>query len=198
MSVKSYIEAKEKFLSGDYQSTQDFFKENGFIVEYGYCKLFSGDCNDAKMIFSKASDFDFRANWAKKLIQFIEGRVYSMPSYFQIRNFLEIDLNLLIKAQKPDFVENIINGADLFYSINQESYKFIARVMLFNEFQTIALHYLNKAKEKFYYDPEMHLMMAHCHRQSGNIDLAKTSVHNCLSILPNYTPAKKLLEILSN
>lgn len=198
MGIKSYLEAKNKFITGDYETTQDFFKSHGHIIEYGYCKLLEGDYNAAKMVFAKAYDYDFRANWAKKLIQFIEGQVYNMPSYFQIRNFLEIDLNLLIKAQKPDMVENIINGADLFYSVNQESYKFIARVMLFNDFDTIALHYLNKAKDKFYYDPEMHLMMANCYQRRGETKLAKLSANTCLSILPSYTPAKKLLEKLNN
>lgn len=193
MNIESYVEAKGKFLSGDFVSPEMFFAQNSCIVEYGYCKLLSGYYHEAKTIFHAAADYDFRANWAEKLIQFINGQVSDMPSYFQIRNFLEIDLNMLIRAQKPDFVENIINGADLFYSVNQESYKFIARVMLFNDFHEVALHYLLKAKDKFYYDPEMHLMLANCYLKSGNSFLARQALNNCLGILPNYLPAKKLI-----
>lgn len=192
MNVESYKDAKDRFLSGDF-SVESFFQQNDFILEYGYCKLLSGDANKAKSAFKIISNQDFRANWGEKLIQFIQGYVTIVPSYFQIRNFLEIDLNLLINAGQPDFVESIINGADLFYSINPESYKFISRVMFFNDFTDVALYYLNKAKDKFYYDPEMHFMMANCYLKKGEKSLAKESINNCLSILPEYFPATKLL-----
>jgi len=193
MDIKSYQEAKNSFLSGDFGFAESFFKQNGFLLEFGYCKLMSGDLQSAKTIFKELRSQDLRANWGEKLIQFIEGYVSFMPSYFQVRNFLEIDLNLLLQAQKPDYVENVINGADLFYSVNQESYKFIARVMLNNDFTEIAFHYLKKAKDKFYYDPEMHLMLANCYSRMNEPILAKKSINDCLLILPNYFPAKKYL-----
>ena len=196
MIVESYRDAKNKFLSGDF-SVESFFNQNNYILEYAYCKLLSGDIKTADAEFSKIADYDFRADWAKKMIQFIKGQVLHLPSYFQIRNFLEIDLNLLINAGQAEFVENIINGADLFYSINLESYKFISRVMLYNDFVEIALHYLLLAKDKFYYDPEMHFMLANCYMKKGDKDLAKKSTQACLSIVPEYFPAKKLLDKLT-
>lgn len=197
MCVSSYIEAKNKFLSCDYSSAEKFFNENSYALELGYCKLLAGDVQSAKIIFKSLSNEDLRANWAEKLIQFINGYVMQIPSYFQIRNFLEIDLNLLIQARKPEYVENIINGADLFYSVNPESYKFIARVMIFNEFYDVAFHFLKKAKDKFYYDPELHLMLANCYIKYGEKNQAKKSINNCLKILPDYFPAKRLLEQLN-
>lgn len=196
MSVESYKDAKNKFLSKDF-SVESFFKQNNYMLEYAYCKLLSGDMQTAKYEFIKLENIDFRANWGAKLIPFIERYVSKVPSYFQIRNFLEIDLDLLIRAGQPVFVENIINGADLFYSINPESYKFISRVMLNNGFNEIALYYLNKAKDKFYYDPEMHFMFANCYAKSGDIFSAKESIKNCLTILPEYFPAQKLLASLT-
>lgn len=196
MILESYQDAKNKFLSGDY-SVESFFHRNNYILEYAYCKLLSGDIKTAEAEFSKIADCDFRADWAKKILQFIKGKVLYLPSYFQIRNFLEIDLNLLINAGQPEFVENIINGADLFYSINIESYKFISRVMIYNNFVEIALYYLMQAKDKFYYDPEMHFMLANCYMKKGEKDLAKKSIQDCLAIVPEYFPAKKLLHKLS-
>lgn len=190
-----YKEAKEKFLNGDY-SASEFFLQNDYVLEYAYCKLLSGDAQGAKTEFVKVAQTDTRADWGNKLIHFIEGYVPSPPTYFQIRDFLEIDLNLLLQAKLPEYVENVINGADIFYSVNPESYKFIARVMLNNDFPEVALYYLNKAKDKFYYDPEMHYMFAICYVKQGEISLAKDSLNNCLSILPEYFPAKKLLQKL--
>ena len=193
MSLDLYKDAKNKFLSGDY-SVENYFRQNNFILEYAYCKLLSSDIKTAKNELQKIETFDFRANWGVKLIQFINGYILNTPSYFQIRNFLEIDLNLLLNAGQAGFVENIINGADLFYSVNPESYKFISRVMLNNDFTDVALYYLFKAKDKFYYDPEMHLTLANCYLKSGDTNMAKESIDNCLRILPEYYPAKKLLE----
>ena len=113
MNVESYQDAKKLFLLGDY-FVEDYFQQNDYLLEYGYCKLLKGEVGEAKPVFKELSRNDLRANWAGKLINFIEGYVLSIPSYFQIRNFLEIDLNLLIQAGQPAYVENIINGADLF------------------------------------------------------------------------------------
>lgn len=193
MNLDSYSEAKKDFLSGDL-SSEDFFLQNNYLLEYGYCRLLSGDVKAASSAFSQIVDVDFRANWAEKLTKFIRGQMVDFPSYFQIRNFLEIDLNLLIKAGQAQFVENIINCSNLFYSINPESYKFIARVMLNNGFVEVALFYLKKAKDKFYMDPEMHYMFANCYIKSGEINKAKDSLNSCLTIMPGYYPAEKLLK----
>lgn len=194
--MESYLDAKNRFLSGDY-SAENFFKQNNCLLEYAYCRLLLGDIKTANEVFLKMANYDTRANWGSKLIQFINCYVTNVPSYFQIRNFLEIDLNLLINAGQAQFVENIINGADIFYSINPESYKFISRVMLNNGFPEIALHYLNKAKDNFFADPEMHFMFANCYVNEGEIGLAKESLKKCLEILPAYFPAKNLLSKLN-
>lgn len=192
MNLESYKDAKNKLVSGDI-SVESFFKQNNYALEYGYCCLLAGYPDEAKSSFEKISNSDTRADWALKLIQFIELYVPQVPSYFQIRNFLEIDLNLLIQFGQAQFVENIINGADLLYTVNPESYKFIARVMLNNDFLDLALFYLDKAKEKFYYDPEMHFMLATCYVKKGEKLLARAEIRNCLAILPDYFPAKTLL-----
>lgn len=194
MNLESYKEAKNAFLAGDFSTAQEYFEQNGFVLEYAYCRLLSGDSEGAKKAFLKISKFDSRADWGEKLTQFIDRYVKVAPSYFQIRNFLEIDLNMLIQAGQAQFVENIINGADLLYSVNPESYKFIARVMFFNGYTDLALYYLNKAKDKFYYDPEMHFMLANCYLKKGEKAAAIRAINSCLSILPNYFPAKNLLD----
>lgn len=194
--IIDYDVAKNKMLEGDYSVT-DYFRQNNYILEYAYCKFLSGDLNSAKTEFSRIKNKDMRADWALKIIQIIENDVKETPSYFQIRNFLEIDLNLLLQAGKADYIEEIINCADLFYSVNPECYKFIARVMINNDFTDVAVFYLNEAKNKFYKDPEMHYMFAICYLKNQELELAKSSLQTCLSILPQYTPAKKLLEKIS-
>lgn len=192
MNLSLYRDSKNKLISGDY-SVESYFIQNNFVLEYAYCKLLSGDLITAQKEFASISKIDFRANWAEKLIGIITSSVVKAPSYFQIRNFLEIDLNLLLGAGQAEFVEEIINKSDLLYSINPESFKFIARVMLNNQFNDVAMFYLHKAKNHFYKDPEMHLMLANCYLHAGSKKLAIDSINNCLRLLPEYEPAKKLL-----
>lgn len=197
MDLLFYNSAKNNLLSGDFSDTV-FFKENDCFLEFAYSLLLSGDISGAKDEFKKLSEFDFRANWAVKLIGIIEKKIRNIPSYFQVRNFLEIDLNLLLIAKQPEYVENIINTADFLYGINQESYKFISRVMYNNGFENVALYYLIKAKNKFYNDPEMHYLLASCYIKLNEIELAKKSLSSCLKIIPNYTPAQNLQKSLTN
>lgn len=197
MIKDEYLEAKKMFLSGDFITPKLIFNKYNFSLEEGYCELLSQNIERAVICFLKIRQIDLRADWALKIIQFIKNEVTIIPSYFQVRNFLEIDLNLFINADLRDYVESVINGADLLFKVNPESYKFIARVMIYNGYDGIAFHYLKKAKDSFYHDPELHLMLAGCFKRAGELVLAKKSALNCLNVLPNYFPAKLFLENLA-
>lgn len=188
-----YLTAKKNFLNGNYQ-VEDFFKNNNFILEYAYCKFLQGNIPQALTEFQKIAELDIRADWAIKLIDIINHSVKRLPSYLQVRNFLEVDINLLLMAKKPEYIEEIINSSDFLYSINQEAYKLIGRTMFYNDFLDIALFYLLKSKNNFYKDPETHFLLALCYIQKQTNNLAIKSLHNCLNLLPNYLPAKKLLK----
>ncbi len=188
-----YLTARKELLNGNYQ-VENFFKNNNFILEYAYCNFFQGNLPQALAEFQKIADSDIRADWAIKLIDIINHSVKRLPSYLQVRNFLEVDINLLLMAKKPEYIEEIINSSDFLYSINQEAYKLIGRSMFNNDFLDIALFYLLKSKNNFYQDPETHFLLALCYIQKQTNDLAIKSLRNCLNILPNYLPAKKLLE----
>ena len=167
-------------------------------LQKGYDSLFKEDINSAIMFFSKISSIDTRADWALHLIQFIKKNITSMPTYFQIRNFLEIDINLLIQNGNSQFVENIINSADLLFEVNPESYKFIARVMLANELPQAAQPFLLMGCEKFYSDPELHFMLAKVYLSLNNQQMVEKELSVCLKILPNYYPAINLQKEIAN
>lgn len=172
----------------------DFFKDNGNILEYGYCLLLRGDLKKAKEVLQTIEST--RADWAVKLIQFMKGYVEVLPTYFQIRNFLEIDINLLLLAKQTDAISYILGGADILYSVNCESYKYIARVMMNNGYFDIAKTYLDKARERTFNDPELHFMYCQYHIRNQEFDKALKSIEECLNILPEYYPAVKIKEAL--
>lgn len=195
--IYDYKSAKKDLLDLKLDNCEKFFKENDYQLEFGYCELIKGHLSNAKKIFAHLSNYNPRAHWALREIQFIEGYVTFLPTYFEVRNFLEIDIYLFLKAKKLDWVENIINGDDLFFSVNSESYKFIARVLMYNNYPEVAKIYLDKGIENSYSDPEIHIIMADYYLYKNNKDMAKKALNNCLRVLPNYFPAKKKLSELN-
>lgn len=199
IEIKDYEIAKKELLQLNFSKCEPYFKKNKNLLELGYCKLLRGKLKDAKKLFAAISNHNPRGHWALRLIQFIEGYVCFMPTYFEIRNFLEIDIHLLLKAKQIKFVENIINGDDLFAEVNTESYKFIARVLMFNKHYDIAKIYLDKGINYSYTDPELHILNAEYHLINNDKESAIKSLRNCLNVLPEYYPAKtKLKELGEN
>lgn len=198
--ISSYKNAVENLLTNRDLDCQHFFAQNGYTLELGYCKLLSEDLNSAKEIFQTIKDSDIRASWALFMISLIEGNVTEYPTYFELRNFLEIDLNLLISYFKGYYVENIVRYADFMFTINPEVHKFIGRVLYNNKYEEQALFFLNRAKNYFYTDPELHFLLAFIFFNKHDYLEADKSLTNCLTILPQYFPAldmkRKIAEII--
>jgi len=190
----NYEEAKKNFVLGDIGSCEKYFKSNNCSLEYGYCLLLSGKLSEAEVVLKNLDSL--RADWAVKLISFMRGYVEILPTYFQIRNFLEIDINLLILNKQIDSVQYILGGADIFYSVNRETYKFIARVMMNSGYYDVAKKYLDKYKDDTYNDPELHFMYSQYYIHYKDYDKALESIDNCLMVLPDYFPAKEIKEHL--
>jgi len=190
----NYNTAKKNLELGIVSDNLEFFKNNGYNLEYGYSLILSGELSEAERVLRQIDSL--RADWAVKLIPFMRGHVQMMPSYFQIRNFLEIDVNLLIMAKQTESVSYVLGGADLFYSINCESYKYLARVLMNNSFFDIAKTYLDNARMKTYNDPELHFMYCQYFIHNKDFKNALVAINACLQILPEYYPAKRIKEAL--
>lgn len=159
-------------------------------LECAYLLIIKDDLAGALKIF-EALDSP-RAKWGKILVEILKGYTEEFPSYFAIRNFLEIDLDFLLKNQKIDYVEQLLGALDFFAEINQESYKFAARVMFENKLFNASKKYLDKSKFIFYKDPELHFMYAKYFLHTHEYSQANYYIDECLKILPDYYPAKKL------
>lgn len=190
----NYNIAKKQLEQGKTADCKDYFKEFGYNLEYGYCLILDGQLSEAETELRKVDSL--RADWAVKLIPFMRGYVEVLPTYFQIRNFLEIDINLLLQAKQNDYVAYILGGADLFYSVNCESYKYIARVMMNNGYFETAKTYLDKGRDKTYNDPELHFMYCQYYIHTKELEKALKSIEDCLRILPEYYPARRIKEAL--
>lgn len=192
--VLDYQKAKEELLAGKLEDCQQFFAKNGYMLEEAYARLLSNDIAGAKVLFSFIKERDIRAHWALFMISLLEDNVQEYPSYFELRNFLEIDLNILITYYKGDYVEKIIRYADYMYTINPEVHKFIGRVLCNNGLVEQGLFFLNRAKSYFYHDPELHFMLGYIYFSQGKLDEAQNALENGLRVLPEYFPSENLLK----
>lgn len=164
------------------------FKPNS--VEHAYLAILNDELDIAQEIFNSLDSP--RANWGLTLTDILKERVEHYPTYFEIRNFLEIDLNFLIKNEKIDYVELLLGALEYLTNVNIETYKYVARVMIENHIDRAAEKYLEKAKKTFYNDVELHFLYAKYNLQKKEYHLAYKNIKECLNFLPDYFPAKKL------
>ena len=196
--MDTYEQVKSNFLSGKIKGCKAFFKANNYPVEEAYCELILGNINSAKKIFEKEQLNNIRAHWGLFLTRMIQDEIVNGPTYFEIRNFLETDLSIMITYCMGDYIEKIIRYADFMAHYNMECYKFIGRAFWANDLMPAAMFFLNKAREKMYNDPELHYMLGYIYYSKyKDIEKCKYELNTCLSILAEYNPAVKLLNILA-
>ena len=171
-----------------------FFSENSKETEihpgsicHAYLSILNDDLDTAYEIFSRLDSP--RAKWGCALTSVLKGFMTVFPTYFGIRNFLEIDLDFLLKNNKINYVEQCLGALEIFSTINQETYKFAARVMLENKLYTSALKYLDKSKQIFYNDAELHFIYAKYYLDTKNYRNAYYYINECLKLIPEYYPA---------
>lgn len=204
MQKDKYAIHKEKFLNGELKQAKIFFAKNGYTLEHAYCKLIEEDLKGAKQLFLKTKDHDNRALWGYKIVSILQNKSRDkeifyddMPTFFQLRNFLELDLSILLTYHKGNYVETLCMYSDIFQDINSESYKYFARAFHFNNYREFAEYFAQKAKNSFYNDAELHYHIALMFYQKGNFEVAKNHCLSCLHILNGYHPAQKMLNELT-
>ncbi len=161
-------------------------------VEHAYLAILNDDLDSAKAVFSKNDSP--RSKWGNVFCSILKGFLQEYPTYFGIRNFLEIDVDFLLKNEKIGYVELFLGALEILSAINQETYKFTARVMLNNKLYSAALKYMDKSKQLYYNDPELHFMYAKYYMDKHYYNDAYFYINECLKLLPSYYPAKIMKE----
>lgn len=184
-----YQQVKQDFLSGRLKGCRDYFESHNYPVEAGYCYMILDNFTKAKKQFEKVKDADIRGHWGLILLQMVEEKIFMPPTYFEIRNFLEADLDIFMTYCKGEIVQQIIKYADYMAFYNLECYKFIGRAFWAHNYMEPAMYFLNKAKDKLYNDPELHYLLAYIHYTNRDFSACKKEIDICLGILPEYAPA---------
>ena len=177
-------------LKGNYQEAKGLIKQEDYPLELAYAYFLSGGISQALKILSLIDCT--RANWLRELINLVVTSKMQNVTYFQIRNFVELDIDLFINSKRIDYLEKLFAYSSKLSEVNSETYKLIGRVLFNSNLFSLAKYYLDLYKNIVYYDPELHFLYAKFYLLDGNYELALSSINSCLNSLPAYYPAKKL------
>lgn len=156
-------------------------------VEHAYLAILDDDLDSAQAVFERIDSP--RAKWGTILVSILKGYMRGYPTYFQIRNFLEIDIDFLLKNDKINYVELCLGALEVLSGVNQEAFKFAARVMLENKLYKAALKYMERSKQIHYKDAELHFMYAKYYMDRAQYENAYFYINECLKLIPEYYPA---------
>lgn len=186
--------ARVLFFDKKYERAEVLFKKLHMFAEYGYCRLYQNDKATADKVWFSLKDTSPLIIWAKALSGYIERRRTKEPSFFQIRNFYETDLDTLLSLKMNTYAENLINSIQYFADTNPEVYKYTGRVLYNHGYYDYAEKFLAAGKEIVWEDAELHFLDAEVRLAKHEKMTAIKSLENALEVSPSYYPAVKLLE----
>ena len=187
--------AQKYFIDGDFESAKKLYEALDMKLELAYCEIYTGHLFRAKKIVSKLKKESPAEEWIVAFIQMIEANLKFYPSYLQIRNFFEIDLNNLFLCGKTEYIENIINYVPTLANANAEIFKLAARVLKNNNQNELAASFLKKSLEIYFKDSETHFMLAELYLKENDTETARRHLNYALEN-GSYYPAEKLLKQL--
>jgi len=190
------IYAKSLLFQGKLDEAYFEFRQLGLDYEAGYCQLLKGLNFFAEKIWLMSNPDAFDISWGLSLITFINGGRIKYPLYFQIRSFLEQDINMFYQTGHEDYVEKLLEHATVFAKINPEAYKFFGRVLFHNKKFELAKELLNFSLDVCYKDPETHFLLANLSMLKGDSYSAQKSLKTAIDVSGGYYPAEKLLSNL--
>ena len=175
-----------------------YFNKSQSVVGCCYCHLLNNKINEAKILLNLVRNSTPCINWLIALINIIEEKEEIFPSYFQVRNFYEQDLELFFKYKKEKFIETIINKQEYIEYFNREVYKYTGRVLLNNNLLYKAEELLIRSLDIHYNDPETHFLLGELYLKIEEKEKAIKEFKISGEVAGTYLPAIKRIKDLRN
>lgn len=192
------ILAKSALYSGFIKDAYLYFNKAKNIYGCAYCKFLTGNLEEANIMLKLIKNSSPAVNWLIFLIEVINNKITNQPTYFQIRNFYEQDLEMLFHYKQNDFINKIVEKNYYMENFNKEIYKYTARVLLNNKYIDIAEKFLKKSIDICYKDPETHYILGELYISKKNFSKAKKEFDISNNVTGEYLPAKNKLKDLCN
>ncbi|MEI8377908.1 MAG: tetratricopeptide repeat protein [bacterium] len=186
-----YLETK------DYAAAEKFFAEQKMYFQQGFCKLLMGDKASARQIWYSAEENPAIA-WGKTLLGILDQRLEAIPSFLQVRNFAEMTLHYFFKSNQTDFAYKLVSAKEFLSDCNVESYKYIGRVLMDNNYEDLAFDYLKKAIDEIPSDAEAYFQLGELYLLRHEPNQALKSFKKILEFNPCHAPAKKKIAQIEN
>jgi len=181
--------AKIALYEKDADKAFDYFDKSNNIAGCAYCEFIKGNLQEAKILLNLVNNSSSFVKWLIFIVDLLENR-YSRTTYFQVRNFYEQDLEMLIFYKRCDEAERIIQNCEYISGFNREVYKYCARVLLNNKEAEVML---KNSLNLCYNDPETHYML-------GEVNIVKNNMHEAIrqfetssKVNGGYYPAEQKL-----
>jgi tetratricopeptide (TPR) repeat protein len=111
-----------------------YYNQAENIFGCAYCKFLQGDLDEARILATLIRNSSPSADWLYSITSLLLNDLSFLPSYFQIRNFYEQDLEMLFRYKQEKIIDKLLTITPLIENINREIYKYSARVLLNNKY----------------------------------------------------------------
>ena len=183
------------FAQNNFAQSAAIYEKLGQFYKFGYCTLLFGDRQNAQLIWENCPK-SAAQNWGIFFCQLFTDKVTVLPTYLQIRAFLERDLGAFLKLNHIEFVQKIIDISEYLADINPETNKIIARCFLYNNYPTYAKEFFKRAFDFTTEDAELYYLSGLYYIKMNDLSEAKKCLRNAIKLNENYFPAKELLSEL--
>ena len=168
-----------------------YFNKAENLFGCAYVKFLTGELDEAKIILTLIKGSSPAANWLFNIINIIlDDDTNIIPTYFQIRNYYEQDLEMLFKYHQTEIIEKIIKKITYLEKFNREIYKYTARVLLNNNQTDAAKKFIELSLNISYNDPETHYIYGMIYEKKNEIEKAKAEYKKTLEVSAGYKPAE--------
>ena len=195
--IRSYvILGKIELYSGNIDEAENFFTKAGYKTGIAYCKFLKGEFAEGYKILSDIKEQSSFCHWLICIIEIFLNKKENIPTYFQIRNYYEQDIEMLFLYKRDKEIGNILNFSQYISNFNMEIFKYNGRIMLNHGFNEIAERFLKKSLDVCYNDPETHYLLGELYIKTNRIQLAKESFNKCIKVNNGYYPAEIKLKTI--
>lgn len=181
----------------EFDKAYEYFEKANNKQNCAYIKFLTSDLESALNILNPIKDESSFINWLINIINLLKNKE-SYPTYFQIRNFYEQDLEMLFKCKQNKLINSITGKIKYISKYNLEIYKYTGRVLYNNKYIEISEKYLKKSIEICYKDPETHFLLGEIYLKKDNINEAVNEFRKAIEVNGRYIPAEYRLKDLLN
>ncbi len=178
----------------NFELAADTYNKTGNQSGIAFSYIFLREISKAKESLRLAADSPLKL-WCQYLCElFSENNIVkNYPSYFEIRNFLETTVYVLLRSKNYPYIELIVNNLNKLLKINPDSEKSVGYAFLnFGDLNNAEIC-LNNSSKRNPSDGEAFFMLGKLYLKKGLAHDAIIVLQNALLLLPDNLTIKKLL-----